>query len=496
MTDPTRSRQLQELDVVNLCSRILYQARSELYVNFHFLDVALSSLGFEADWNRRGLAVDGAVIYYGPDYLLGLYRRGRVVVNRAYLHMLLHCLFCHMYTRKGRDKIYWDLACDIAMEWVIDGLYSKCVHVPQSALRRETYLRLRKALTLESVGGSFGGTQAGAVSHGGSAAAVAAGAVSGNHDGGADAVPVLTAERIYRLLVEMKLPERRLAQLQAEFLVDLHDLWEQEDNPSQAITRQNQWNDNREKMQTEMETRGDEDEAEHARDLIETLQVENRERYDYRQFLRKFAVLKEEMQVDPDSFDTTFYTYGLSLYGNMPLIEPLESREIYRIEDFVIVIDTSMSCSGDLVKRFLEETYDVLSESESYFRKIQVHILQCDDKVQSDVLVTSPEELKSYMEGFELKGFGGTDFRPAFEYVNGLRARREVTNLRGLIYFTDGKGIYPVQAPPYEAAFVFVENQFSDEAVPPWAMKVVLEEEQIMELRRQRKQQNGDSDEH
>ena len=113
-------------------------------------------------------------------------------------------------------------------------------------------------------------------------------------------------------------------------------------------------------------------------------QVENRERYDYRQFLRKFAVLKEEMQVDPDSFDTTFYTYGLSLYGNMPLIEPLESREIYRIEDFVIVIDTSMSCSGDLVKRFLEETYDVLSESESYFRKIQVHILQCDDKVQSD----------------------------------------------------------------------------------------------------------------
>lgn len=34
-------------------------------------------------------------------------------------------------------------------------------------------------------------------------------------------------------------------------------------------------------------------------DLSDELAVENRERYDYRTFLRKFAVLKEEMQIDP-----------------------------------------------------------------------------------------------------------------------------------------------------------------------------------------------------
>ena len=34
-----------------------------------------------------------------------------------------------------------------------------------------------------------------------------------------------------------------------------------------------------------------------------------------------------------------------------------------------IVIDTSMSCSGELVQRFLEETYDVLSESDILFQK-------------------------------------------------------------------------------------------------------------------------------
>ena len=455
MESPTRQRQLEELDQVELCTRILYQSRNELYVNMHFLDVSLSSLGFEADWNRKGIACDGAVIYYGPAFILDLYKKGRQVVNRYYLHALFHCLFCHLYTRKGKEKEMWDLACDIAMESVLDGMYEKCIHIPQSPLRREAYLRIRRFLT-------------------------------GNRTAGASSEEerniVLTAERVYHALMEMALPERRLRQLQAEFHLDDHDLWEQEDSPKIARSRQNKWNDNREKMQTELET-GSKDASEDNRSLLEEVQVENRERYDYSRFLQKFAVLKEEMQVDPDSFDYAFYTYGLSLYGNMPLIEPLESREVYRVEDFAIVIDTSMSCSGELVRRFLEETYDVLSETESYFKKVHLHIIQCDDAVQSDVLVTSQEELKAYMDDFQIRGSGGTDFRPAFEYVNGLKKSRQAASLKGLIYFTDGKGIYPVQAPSYDTAFVFIENMFSDESVPPWAMKVVLEEEQLMEYR-------------
>ena len=68
-------------------------------------------------------------------------------------------------------------------------------------------------------------------------------------------------------------------------------------------------------MQTQMETMGSEEESENEQSLLDSIQVENEERYDYRQFLRKFAVLREEMQTDPDSFDQAFYTYGLSLYG-------------------------------------------------------------------------------------------------------------------------------------------------------------------------------------
>lgn len=440
MIDPVRHRQLEELDLVNLCTRILYNSRDELYLNMHFLDLALSSLGFEADPSARGLETDGYVIYYNPDVLCALYRRGRVYVNRAYLHMVFHCLFCHPDTRGQRAKDYWDLACDIAMESVIDGLYKKCVHVGQSLFRRDMYLRLSREMK------------------------------------------VLTAEGIYKALQKMYLTEQQYERLTAEFHVDDHGRWEEAPPAGQPVPRQTMWNDNREKMQTEMESAGEEESgAGEDRGLLEQIQVENRERYDYRRFLRRFAVMKEEMQTDQDSYDYIYYTYGLKMYGNMPLIEPLESREVYRIEDFVLVIDTSMSCSGELVRRFLEETYGILSEGESYFKKVHIHIIQCDDQVRTDAEITDRGQLEEYMEHFTIEGNGGTDFRPAFEYVDRLRAEGRFTRLRGLLYFTDGKGIYPVKMPPYDTAFVFVRNQYEDVSVPPWAIKLILEEEELRE---------------
>ncbi len=161
----------------------------------------------------------------------------------------------------------------------------------------------------------------------------------------------------------------------------------------------------------------------------------------------------------------------------MPLIEPQEWREVQKIEEFVIVIDTSMSCSGELVKKFLEQTYAVLTERDSFFHKVNIHIIQCDDQVQTDVKITCAEELVSYMDSLELRGEGGTDFRPAFAYVEELMKKQEFTRLKGLLYFTDGKGIYPQKMPPYETAFLFLEEGYEDVDVPPWAMKLVLEED-------------------
>jgi predicted metal-dependent peptidase len=427
------------MNTVELCVRILHNARNELYMNMRYLDVSLSSLGYEADPQCGSVGTDGFVIYYQPEYLFAQYNRSRIRVNRMYLHMVLHCLFTHMDTRGKREPGLWNLACDIAVESIMDSLYLKCVHEPPSMLRRDWYQRLRKRLK------------------------------------------VLNAEGVYRALREMKVPEKMLERLAQEFCIDDHQYWTlPDDAPKTSVQRQNQWGDNREKMQTEMETMGNQQDEE-TRSLLEQVQIENRERYDYRGFLKKFAVMREEMQVDPDAFDYIFYTYGLSLYGNMPLIEPLESKEVSRIEDFVVVIDTSMSCSGDLVRRFLEETYDVLCESDTFFKKTNIHIIQCDDQVQQDQKITSREEMQEYMEHFTIIGQGGTDFRPAFEYVNQMLGRNEFHKLRGLIYFTDGEGIFPVKQPVYDTAFVFVKDQYTDISVPAWAIKLILEPEQITE---------------
>ncbi len=444
MIDPTRHRQLQELDVVGLCTRILQNSRNELYLNMRYLDLSLSSLGFEMEPACRGLGTDGFVIYYHGEYLCDLYRRGRVLVNRAYLHMVLHCLFCHMDTMGRREGRMWNLSCDIAAESVIDGLYLKCVHIQTPPFRMDWYGRLRQRLQ------------------------------------------VLNAEGVYKALEEMKLTERQLERLEAEFLVDDHQYWQlPPDAPKTGVVRQNQWSNNREKLQTEMETMGNQQD-EDTKSLLEQVQVENRSRYDYRRFLQKFSVLREEMQVDEDSFDYVFYTYGLSLYGNMPLVEPLESKEVSRIEDFVLVIDTSMSCSGDLVRRFLEETYSVLCQSDSYFKKTNIHIIQCDDQVQQDRRITCRQEMEAYMQEFSIIGQGGTDFRPAFEYVNQMLGRGEFHRLKGLLYFTDGEGIYPVKRPVYDTAFVFVKEQYTDISVPAWAMKVILEPEQLLEMKQEK----------
>ena len=102
-----------------------------------------------------------------------------------------------------------------------------------------------------------------------------------------------------------------------------------------------------------------------------------------------------------------------------------------------------------------------------------------DSAIRQDILIHNEDELIHAMNHFELRGGGGTDFRPAFDYVNQLCAEKKFSNLRGLLYFTDGMGTYPARRPAYDTAFLFLGEKFDDANVPPWAMKVVLDEEEF-----------------
>ena len=147
----------------------------------------------------------------------------------------------------------------------------------------------------------------------------------------------------------------------------------------------------------------------------------------------------------------------------------------------MIVLDTSASCRGETVRGFLRKTYSILKGTENFFHKINVHILQCDNMVQSDTKITCDADFDRFMKEGKLQGFGATDFRPAFLYLEELRERGEFENLKGMIYFTDGYGIYPETMPEYEVIFAFTQEDDNRMPPPPWAISVTLYDDMLEE---------------
>ena len=112
-----------------------------------------------------------------------------------------------------------------------------------------------------------------------------------------------------------------------------------------------------------------------------------------------------------------------------------------------------------------------------------MHIFQCDDRVREDALITSKEDFDQYLARMEIRGLGQTDFRPAFAHVDELLRQRKLTELRGLLYFTDGRGVFPAKKPAYDTAFILHRTDYEVPEVPAWAMSLVLTEDDILDKR-------------
>lgn len=424
-----------------MSEKILDYTRNEIYLELRFLDIALSELQPKTDASVRTFATDGTWLFFSTEQVLRVFKQNAFFLNRAYLHTVLHCLLSHLWIGGNRDSRLWNLACDIAVEYVIDGMDKKCTRRILSFLRKEFYEQLKE-----------------------------------KKEG-------VSAAVIYRMLRELEADKdgrEQIAAFEQEFYTDDHRYWpKQQDGSTKqeaAAVSQKKWNKIARQTRMEQQRRGDE--TKEGEELLAAQIAAERGRRSYRDFLQKFAVRREELHIDPDEFDLNYYTYGLTLYGNMPLVEPVESREAKKIREFVIVIDTSYSTNGGLVEQFLRETADILKQSDCFFADSVIRVLQCDNSVRNDVVITGEKELERFLAEFQLIGGGGTDFRPAFAYVNTLREQGELLNLNGLLYFTDGKGIYPQKRPDYRTAFLFLE-EYEDAAVPPWAMRLRLEPEEF-----------------
>ena len=557
-----------ELDEMG--KRILDASRTDLYLSMRFLGPALHSLGFIMDLSTTTVGTDAAYIRFNPNHLFRLYVDRPRRLNRTYLHMILHCVFRHMFTaRKKEDRELWDLSCDIAVTSIIDSMDYRAVAELTPEFRQRVYDRLQEE------------------------------------------IHVLTAERIYQYFLERKRNYMEELQLAAAFALDDHSFWERmedeenrdpedgsksdqdpddekkqdrdpgTDSPDEKGADQKTPGDNEEKKDSESTSPDSRDPSGQDRDpgreksgqdspsgrnkkdspngkkkdrgvdppdrdgkgdgknrrnsdrdpgnrdaggrrqnrrlprlksaeelegdwketsrrmeaeilasgkeasdergsLDRILSISNRRRTDYREFLRKFAILREVTTIDPDSFDYGFYHYGLEMYGNMPLIEENEYREMNNLRTLVIAIDTSASCQDVLVQRFLNETASVLRSIGQFFTTSSVYIVECDEHVQQEILLHGPDDLEKYASAFHVKGGFGTDFRPVFAWVEEKRRTGEIGDMQALMYFTDGMGVYPEKPTDYDTAFVFFnDEEMDDTKVPDWAVRLYIDGEKI-----------------
>ena len=501
MSGPDRER------IEKAAADVMGMARNQLVVNFRFMDPAVGRLKLLAADEVSGASTDGECIAYNPIDVLRLYRAEKSAVPRLYMHLLLHCVYQHLFVGPSIHRELWDLAADMAVENSINELDYPGFETAQAGSQRAVLEKLKgqvKYMTAEylyrflmdlaGAGGGAGSAQASGAGGGGQGQPQASG-MGGAGQGQPQASPAGSAGKNR----SQASAAAQMEGLKSLFTKDNHASWYQSQKLRLSVGLDSQgsgtpdgsgsvpqplkheWRDVAEHIQVDLEHFAErrKNQGLMPGGFIQNLREVNRERYDYTAFLKKFAVMGEAMRVNDDEFDYIYYTYGLKLYKKLPLIEPLEYKEIKAVKEFVVAIDTSGSTSGELVQRFVQKTYNILKQEESFFTKINLHIIQCDAAIQEDKKITSQEEFDNYLKTMQIRGLGGTDFRPVFSYVDRLIKEKEFTNLKGMIYFTDGWGTFPARQPDYQAAVVYVGEDYNNPQVPVWAIRLVLRPEEI-----------------
>ena len=201
-------------------------------------------------------ASDGRFCLYDSVHVLKCYQNTPALVTRTYLHMLLHCIFSHNFQYHKLETRTWDLAADLAVENVILelGLAGAALETDVAAARRLSALK----------------EQAGA----------------------------LTAEKLYRHFQKNPLSAQEERELHMLSFRDSHHLWKPEKRPEAAM---NQWRKLGRQVKADLQSfaRG----RAGTKSLERNLEEAVRERYDYGEILRRFAVTGEELAMSEEEFD-------------------------------------------------------------------------------------------------------------------------------------------------------------------------------------------------
>ena len=522
-------------EITKIAKKCMTQAKNQLYFSYKALAPAIFRMPIK--WHDTSLpqlsfGTDGQVVYANAGQVINCYRQGQEFLIRTYLHTLFHCIYLHPWLPEQEDMQYWSLAMDICCEAAIQRLDKK-FPLSGDAERESVIKKIRPNVKLfipslvykelmkndydidtliplfykdahlwllqsdaSSQGQGQNNNQKNQKKQGGGPGLGQnqnqnqdqnqgngngqgnnqnqdQGQGNGNGQGRGNSQDNNQDDG----------QGGGSGQDQSQGPNQSH---EQGQSNSQSQQSRQEWSDVARRVATDMAA-FHKQQGTDAGDLIDEIDYLTKDKMDYEDFLRQFSITEERMKINLDEFDYSYYMYGLmglpdangkkTIDKQALLIEPLEYKEDKAIKDFVIAIDTSGSCAGELVKKFIRKTYSILKEQESFSSRVNIHIIQCDTVIQHDTKITNQDEMELFMNHMKLYGFGGTDFRPVFQYVEKLQKEHEFEHLCGLIYFTDGYGTYPTTPTEYKTAFAFLED-YTTKDVPPWAMSVIWDSEE------------------
>ena len=118
-----------------------------------------------------------------------------------------------------------------------------------------------------------------------------------------------------------------------------------------------------------------------------------------------------------------------------------------------IGVDTSGSISKQQISDFIGEVKGILSS----FDKVTAKITFCDADA------TPLQDISVDNLNFDVRGGGGTSFCPVFDLI-----KKEDTQPKLLIYFTDLAGDYPKNEPEYDSLWVAEKDDWNKSYTPPF----------------------------
>lgn len=127
-----------------------------------------------------------------------------------------------------------------------------------------------------------------------------------------------------------------------------------------------------------------------------------------------------------------------------------------QLENVVIAVDTSGSISNWQFNHFIAEVKAIIDS----FPKFKGQFVSCDTEIHDIIEMENGKEFKA-----QLRGGGGTDFKPVFEKVE-----EKQWNPKCLVYLTDGYGSFPQEDPGYPVIWLI-----DSDVEPPFGYKIQYE---------------------